>query len=78
MFTSNALLLYPNLPASLGKTPVAIIAAGGRTDVHRRPVLLFDGAGLAPFAVAGTQKALATGLNTVMAVLMGMLTGIGG
>ena len=47
-------------------------------DVKRRPVLLFDGAGLALFAVTGTQKALAAGLNPVMAATMGMLTGIGG
>jgi uncharacterized membrane protein YeiH len=47
-------------------------------DVQRRPVLLFDGAGLALFAVTGTQKALAAGLNPVMAAIMGMLTGIGG
>jgi uncharacterized membrane protein YeiH len=47
-------------------------------NVRRRPVLLFDGAGLALFAVTGTQKALAAGLNPVMAALMGMLTGIGG
>lgn len=40
--------------------------------MHRRPVLLFDGAGLSLFAVTGTQKALAAGLNTVMAALMGM------
>ena len=42
------------------------------------PVLWFDAAGLAFFAVAGTQKALVYGLNPVMAALMGMLTGIGG
>lgn len=42
------------------------------------PVLLFDAAGLALFAVSGTQKALAYGLNPVMATLLGMLTGIGG
>lgn len=47
-------------------------------DVQRRPVLLFDGAGLALFAVTGTQKALTAGLNPVMAAIMGMLTGIGG
>jgi uncharacterized membrane protein YeiH len=47
-------------------------------DARRRPVLLFDGAGLALFAVTGTQKALTAGLNPVMAALMGMLTGIGG
>lgn len=41
-------------------------------------VLVFDAAGLALFAVSGTQKALAFGLNPVMAALLGMLTGIGG
>ena len=41
-------------------------------------MLLFDTAGLALFAVAGTQKALAFGLHPVMAALLGMLTGIGG
>jgi len=40
--------------------------------------LLFDGAGLGLFAVAGTQKALIAGLNPVMAIFMGVLTGIGG
>jgi uncharacterized membrane protein YeiH len=49
-----------------------------KIDVRRWPVLLFDGAGLALFAVTGTQKALAAGLNPVMAAMMGMLTGIGG
>lgn len=50
------------------------------SDVDRlhKPVLLFDAAGLALFAVAGAQKALAFGLNPVMAALLGMLTGIGG
>lgn len=41
-------------------------------------VLIFDGAGLAVFAVAGTQKALGYGLNPVMCALLGMLTGVGG
>lgn len=44
----------------------------------RNPVRLLDAAGLAFFAVAGTQKALTFGLNPVMAALLGMLTGIGG
>ncbi|OOG50138.1 trimeric intracellular cation channel family protein [Rhodanobacter sp. C01] len=44
----------------------------------QNPVRLFDAAGLALFAVAGAQKALAFGLNPVMAALLGMLTGIGG
>ena len=47
-------------------------------DRLRSPVLLFDAVGLALFAVAGTQKALAFGLNPVMATLLGMVTGIGG
>ncbi len=45
---------------------------------RRNPVLLFDAAGLALFAVSGAHKALAYGLNPVMATLLGMLTGIGG
>ena len=44
----------------------------------RSPVLVFDGAGLAFFAVSGAQKAIAFGLGPVMAALLGMLTGIGG
>jgi uncharacterized membrane protein YeiH len=47
-------------------------------DRLRSPVLVFDGAGLAVFAVSGAQKALAFGLAPVMAALLGMLTGIGG
>jgi uncharacterized membrane protein YeiH len=42
------------------------------------PVLLFDAAGLALFAVSGASKALAYGLNPVMATALGMVTGIGG
>ena len=43
-----------------------------------RAILIFDAAGLALFAVAGAEKAVAFGLNPVMAALLGMLTGIGG
>src|SRR6202165_451854 len=41
-------------------------------------VLIFDGAGLALFAVTGTTKALAYHLDPVAAALLGTLTGIGG
>lgn len=44
----------------------------------RNLVLIFDGAGLAVFAVAGAQKALGYGLNPLMSALLGMLTGVGG
>jgi uncharacterized membrane protein YeiH len=49
-----------------------------RIERLAHPVRLFDAAGLALFAVAGAQKALAYELNAVMAALLGMLTGIGG
>jgi uncharacterized membrane protein YeiH len=41
-------------------------------------VLIFDAAGLALFAVTGASKALAHGLNPIMAIVLGMVTGIGG
>jgi uncharacterized membrane protein YeiH len=44
----------------------------------RYPILIIDAAGLALFSVAGAQKALAFGINPVMAALLGMVTGIGG
>jgi uncharacterized membrane protein YeiH len=49
-----------------------------RLERLRTPILLFDAAGLALFAVSGTQKALAFGLDPLVAALLGMLTGIGG
>src|SRR3954466_8836188 len=42
------------------------------------PVLVFDAAGLALFAVSGAGKALAFHTGPVAAMLLGMLTGIGG
>ena len=42
------------------------------------PVLVFDAAGLALFAVSGASKALAFHAGPVAAMLLGMLTGIGG
>jgi uncharacterized membrane protein YeiH len=47
-------------------------------DRLRTPVLLSDAAGLALFAVSGASKALAFHLGPVAAVMLGMLTGIGG
>ena len=42
------------------------------------PVQVFDAMGLALFAVAGAWKSLTLGVGPVGAVLLGMLTGIGG
>jgi uncharacterized membrane protein YeiH len=47
-------------------------------DKLSSPVLVFDAAGLALFAVSGAHKALEFGLNPVMAALLGMVTGVGG
>lgn len=47
-------------------------------DRLNSPVLVFDAAGLALFAVSGAGKALAFHAGPVAAMLLGMLTGIGG
>ena len=74
-------------PAAIGDwryLPVALLAGivtfyrHSDIDRLRNPVLVFDAAGLALFAVAGAQKALTFGLNPVMAALLGMVTGVGG
>ena len=48
------------------------------TGRRRRLIHVFDAAGLALFAVTGTQKALDYGASPVTAPLLGMLSGIGG
>lgn len=53
-------------------------SAPGVLDRVRSPVLVFDAVGLSVFAVSGTFKALAFGMNPVAAVLLGVLTGTGG
>ena len=49
-----------------------------RVERLRTPILLFDAAGLGLFAVSGTEKALAFGLDPLVAAILGMLSGIGG
>lgn len=74
-------------PAALaGWHYIAVSCAAGlatffrSSDVERlrNPVQLFDAVGLGLFAVTGATKALAAGLNPASAMLLGMLTGIGG
>lgn len=65
---------------------LAVSCLAGLTTFHfhsvierlRNPVQLFDAAGLALFAVTGTLKALSFDLAPITAILLGMLTGIGG
>lgn len=49
-----------------------------RVEQLRNPVQLFDAIGLGLFAVSGAGKALAFGLGPSGAVVLGMLSGIGG
>lgn len=65
------------LAASQAAAVVALLFTPALRRLNN-PVQVFDAAGLALFAVAGAQKALAFGLNPLMAALLGMLTGIGG
>ncbi|MGW5877965.1 trimeric intracellular cation channel family protein [Nocardiopsis terrae] len=43
-----------------------------------KPILLFDAAGLSLFAVIGATKALEFGFGPLQAVLLGVITGVGG
>lgn len=43
-----------------------------------RPVIFFDAAGLSLFSVSGAQKALIFGHNGEVAVLLGVITAVGG
>ena len=57
---------------------LAVFYRGRDIERLRNPVQLFDAMGLGLFAVTGAAKALAAGLGPVGAMLLGMLTGIGG
>lgn len=64
--------------------PVALVAAGIGFFYHpgiaklSSSVRLLDAVGLGFFAIAGTLKALDNGQGAVVAVLLGVLTGVGG
>ncbi len=63
---------------------VSVIAAIIAVGVHPlmklldRPVILFDALGLSLFAVSGAEKALIFSGNSEVAVLLGMMTAVGG
>jgi uncharacterized membrane protein YeiH len=57
---------------------VVVFFADGLVEHLKHPVLIFDAAGLALFAVSGAEKALTFGLHPAPAAVLGMLTGIGG
>ena len=63
---------------------VSVVAAiitmnlGSFLKLFNRPVLLFDALGLSLFSVSGAEKALAFSHNNEVAVLLGMITAVGG
>lgn len=70
---TNWLYLLMVLAAS-----VITIAFFRWVNVMNHPVLLFDALGLSVFAVAGARKAIVFGHNYEVAVLLGIVTAVGG
>jgi uncharacterized membrane protein YeiH len=67
---------YPLLAFAAAGLAIVLVLSG-----HLPPALVLtvlDAAGLALFAVAGTEKAIGHGSNIVTAAMLGMLTGVGG
>ncbi len=81
-------LLLGDTPPEVLRTfwPIAVAWLAGlcaylfKPQIERldRPVMILDAIGLAVFAVAGCHKALAYGLHSPGAVLLGVMTAIGG
>ena len=66
---------YIVVPVAAG---LATFYRGSIIDRVRNSVEIFDAGGLALFAVSGAQKALDFHLGPITAILLGVLTGIGG
>jgi len=64
--------------AVAGAAGLLAFVASGQIARLKRPVQLFDAAGLSLFAITGTEKALVHGLEPAMAAILGMITCIGG
>jgi uncharacterized membrane protein YeiH len=62
---------------ALGAAVVTMVSKG-LVERLRHPVVLFDSLGLGLFAVTGAQKALALGVGAEAAILLGMVTAVGG
>ena len=85
MVLAFATALTPDYVLDLGRAAARVLvrSAGGRGPLlvgrDTRPSgQLLDAAGLALFAVAGTQKALIYKMHPFIAVLLGTITGVGG
>ena len=67
---------YYFMPPILAALLVYFVAPG--VQRLKRPLLVFDAAGLALFCTAGTIKALEAGMNPFAATLLGVTTAVGG
>ena len=74
-------------PLALRETwPIALASSAGLISFFvsplierlNRPVMLLDAIGLGVFAIAGCQKALSHGLSAPGAILLGVMTAVGG
>ncbi len=59
-------------------TGLCTFLIASRVDVTHQSLLLADAVGLGIFAVAGAEKTLLMGLPSIVAVMMGVLTAVGG
>jgi uncharacterized membrane protein YeiH len=67
---------YYFVPPILAAVLVYFVAPG--VQRLKRPLLVFDAAGLALFCTAGTIKALESGMNPFGATILGVTTAVGG
>ena len=65
------------LATSLSASGIAILAYP-QVRRLRQPVLFFDAIGLGLFAVSGAQKSLVYGHNAELAILLGIVSAVGG
>lgn len=64
--------------AAAGAAGLVCFCAGSVLQRIERGVMIFDALGLSLFAVTGATKGLQSGMGPVQAVLLGMITGVGG
>ena len=72
------IMSWEPLATSLLATMATVFFYSHLAEKLNNPVLVFDAIGLGLFTVAGTEKAIAYGVGPVWAVLLGMITGVGG
>lgn len=59
-------------------TGLVVFFVAERFDVSSKAFLIADAMGLGVFAIAGAQKTLTYGLSPVVAIMMGVLSAVGG